>query len=159
MPDSKDSKTYVRSDNTAVLTCPHCRLQKVILADSFNKCKLKVKCACQNVFLVNLEFRKRIRKRTNLPGTYINHSQNNSSGSLFIQDISVTGLAFTHVDVEKFKAGDELTLEFVLDDEHKTEISKEVIVMNVYQSSVGCKFERSEDTFGSPLGYYIMSNL
>ena len=28
-------KTYVRPDNTAVLTCVHCGRQKVILAESF----------------------------------------------------------------------------------------------------------------------------
>jgi hypothetical protein len=159
MPNPKVPKTYVRPDNTAVLTCSHCGIQKVILADSFkgHRHKLKVKCVCQNVFLVNLEFRSRVRKKTHLRGTYINHSQDDSSGILFVENISVTGLAFTRADVEKFQVGDELTVQFTLDDEHNTEVRKEVIVRDVRQNSIGCEFEKSEDTFGSPLGYYIIS--
>jgi hypothetical protein len=159
MPDSNVGKTYVRPDNTAVLTCVHCGRQKVILADSFKgyKHKLKVKCSCQNVFTVILEFRNRVRKRTNLRGTYINRSQEDSTGSLIVVDVSVTGLAFSSLDVKKFKVGDTLQLEFTLDDEYQTAIKKDVIVKDVRQRTVGCQFEISEDTFGSPLGYYIVS--
>ena len=157
MAGSKVEKIYVRPDNTAVLTCPHCRFQNVVLADSFHKYRLNVKCVCQNVFTVILEFRKRVRRKTNLSGIFINHSQEDKSGSLSIQDISVTGLSFTCKEVEKFKVGDELTIEFILDDEYKTKICKKVIVNNVREDSVGCEYERSEDTFGSSLGYYVMS--
>lgn len=150
-------KTYVRPDNTAVLTCPHCGLQKVIKADSFKgyKHKLKVKCSCNGVFTVNLEFRNRVRKKTYLRGTYINHSQNDSSGVLHVLDVSVTGLSFTCLDVTTFKVEDELSIEFTLDDEHLTEIKKEVIVRSVRQRSVGCKYVKEEDVFGSPLGHYV----
>ena len=160
MPESKVPKTYVRPDNTAVLSCPHCGCQKVILTDSFKgyKHKLKVKCVCQKVFINILEFRSRVRKKTHLRGTYINHSQEDSKGYLIIEDISVTGLAFFSIDIKKFKAGDELSIEFALDDEHNTQIRKDVIVRDVRQRSVGCEFERSEDIFGSPLGYYVISN-
>ena len=161
MPASDGAKkTYVKPDNTAELTCVHCGRQKVILADSFKgyKHKLKVKCSCNNVFTVNLEFRSRVRKKTYLRGTYINHSQNDSNGVLVIQDISVTGLSFTCLDVNKFKVGDELRLEFTLDDEHRTEIKKDVVVLDVRRRSVGCKYESAEDSFGSPLGYYITQN-
>lgn len=157
MPESKVPKTYVRPDNTAVLTCPHCKYQKVILANKFkgHNHKLKVKCLCQNVFMVVIEFRKRVRKKTFLRGTYINHSQKDSGGYLVIENISVTGVAISNVDVNKFKVGDELSLEFALDDEYGTEIKKEAIVRSVRQSNIGCDFEKPEDDFGSKLGYYI----
>ena len=161
MPEPEVPKTYVRPDNTAVLTCKHCGCKKVILTDSFKgyKHKLKVKCVCQNVFIAILEFRSRVRKKTHLRGTYVNHSQDDSKGSLIIENISVTGLAFFSVDIKKFKEGDELSIEFALDDEHHTQIKKDVIVRDVRQRSVGCVYERSEDAFGSPLGYYVMSNV
>ena len=157
MPESKVPKTYVRPDNTAVLTCPHCKYQKVILANKFkgHNHKLKVKCRCQNVFMVFIEFRKRVRKKTFLRGTYINHSQKDSSGYLVIENISVTGVAISSVDVNKFKVGDELSLEFALDDEYGTEIKKEAIVRSVRQSIIGKKKKKPEDDFGSKLGYYI----
>jgi len=160
MPESKVPKTYVRPDNTAVLTCPHCKYQKVILANKFkgHNHKLKVKCRCQNVFTVFIEFRKRVRKKTFLRGTYINHSQNDSSGFLIIRDISVTGLSFTSLDLKNFKVGDELRVEFALDDEHRTIFRKDLIIKDVRKNSVGCEYDSSEDVvFQSPLGYYIMS--
>jgi len=43
MPDIEFTKIYVSPDNSAVLTCPHCGLQKVILADSFRGYKHKLK--------------------------------------------------------------------------------------------------------------------
>ena len=160
MPESKVSKTYVRSDNSAVLICPHCGRQKAIQMASFRsrKHKLKVKCGCNKIFTVNLEFRKRVRKKIHLRGTYINHLQKDSSGDLFIQNISVGGLEFTSSNVQKFKVGDELTIKFNLDDEQQSEISKDVIVREIRQRSVGCEFEASgESAFDESLGYYVMS--
>ena len=160
MQESKVSKTYVRPDNSAVLNCPHCCRQKPIPVDSFrgHKHKLKVKCVCNETFMVNLEFRKRVRKKIYLRGTYINYSQKDSSGDLFIENISVGGLEFTSFNVQNFKVDDELTLEFNLDDELQSKISKDVIVREVRQRSIGCEFDTpSELAFVGPLGYYIMS--
>ena len=108
--------------------------------------------------MVSLEFRKRVRKKTYLRGTYTNHSKNNSSGSLVIRDISVGGLQFTSLDAQDFRVGDEMTVEFALDDEHRTEINKEVTIRDVRKNSVGCEFERSDEfAFDGPLGFYVMS--
>ena len=161
MPDSKVAKTYVRPDNTAVLTCTHCGIQKVVIADLFmgRKHKIKIKCSCQKVFIVNLEFRDRVRKKVHLRGTYINHSQKECSGHLIIQNISVTGLAFNTLDGRDFNVGDELIVELTLDDEYETEMRKEVIVMSVGPNSTRCEFVKSEDSFGSPLGHYVMANI
>lgn len=157
---NKKNKTYVRPDNTAVITCPHCGRQKEIPVESYKgkKIQLKIKCGCKNTFSINLEFRKRIRKRANLRGTYVNHSQRGSRGNLVVKNISVSGLEFSTVDAQRFEVDDELTVEFTLDDEQRSLISKEVIVRDVRKNSVGCEFERSgEYAFDGPLGFYIMS--
>ena len=156
---SDPKKTYVRPDNTVVLTCTNCGFQKEVQAESFRDIKhtVKVKCRCQKTFVVFLEFRKRFRKKTKLRGTYINHSQKDISGFLIIQDISVTGLSFSSLDLKNFKVSDELRVEFTLDDEHQTKISKDVIVRGVHEKLVGCEYDNLEEDFGSPLGYYIMS--
>jgi hypothetical protein len=73
-------------------------------------------------------------------------------------NISVNGLEFTSLDIQDFKVGDELTVEFNLDDEHQFEISKDVIVREVRQRSVGCEFETLDElAFVGPLGHYVMS--
>ena len=162
-PDSQASIVYVRSDNTAVLTCPQCGRQKVILTDSFKghnyKSELKIKCNCQNIFRVNLEFRRAIRKVTRLEGTYINYSQKDSSGHITIHDISVIGLGFSSLDNKNFKVGDELSLKFILDDEHKTEIKIEVIVRSIRKNTIGCEFIGSRETISGSLRYYVMHKL
>ena len=160
MPEIKRVKSYVRPDNTAVITCPHCSAQKAIQVESFKgrKSTIKVKCACKNIFYADIEFRKKKRKRTNLRGTYINHSQKNRRGNLIIQNISLSGLAFSSIDIKDFDVGDELTIDFNLDDEHNTSISKGAIVIDVRTYTIACQFERGgEFAYDGPLGFYIMS--
>lgn len=159
MPESLIPKTYVRTDNIAVLICPQCGRQKEVLADIFKgkNHKLKVKCLCQNVFEVTLEFRDRPRKKTLLSGTYINHSKDDSSGKIVVENISLTGLAFRSFVVTNFNVGDELSVEFALDDEHQTQIKKKVIVRNVNKRFIGCEYESSEDISSNLLGHYLNS--
>ena len=160
MSETKTVKAYVRPDNTAAISCPHCGRQKSVQVDSFRgiKSRVKIKCGCKNFFTVNLEFRKRIRKRTNLRGTFINHSQKSTRGNIKIKNISVTGLEFSSMDDYGFAVDDELTIDFHLDDEQRSQVTKDVIVMNVRENSIGCEFERSGDlAFDGPLGRYVMS--
>ncbi len=161
MRESKVFKTSVRSDNTAVINCPHCCRQETVPVGSRKGSKscLKIKCGCKNIFTVSLDFRKRARKRTNLRGTYIKLSQKKNRSNIVVKNISVTGLEFSNLDVlHTFKIDDELTVEFNLDDEHRSLITKDVIVRDVRKKSIGCEFERfGELAFDGPLGHYIMS--
>ena len=154
------AKAYVRPDNTTVITCPHCKAQKEINVEPFtgSKSRIKIKCKCKNVFITQVEYRKRHRKKTNLPGTYVNHSRRNSSGLLHVTNVSVSGLEFATLDMDQFTDGDEVTVKFNLDDEHRTEIIKDVTVVDVREKSVGCEFARGgEFAFDGPLGFYIMN--
>ena len=155
------TKSYVRGDDTAVLTCPYCNQQKVIIAKEYMgfKHKLKVKCYCKQRFIAHLEFRKHVRKQAILKGTYSNHKHKCSSGALIIKDISLGGLSFTSVDIDNFKVGDEFRVVFNLNDEHQTVIRKDVIVRNIRQRIAGCEFDKPEDVYGGPLGYYIIHKL
>ena len=159
MLEPEFSKTYVMPDNTAVLICPYCGQWKSIIADRFrgSKHKLTVKCYCTETFKVFLEFRKKIRKNTLLKGSHFYQSRKGSKSDIVILDISVIGLAFSSLDVPTCKIDDELTVEFALDSENKTEIRRDVIVRNIRQRRVGCEFELSGGAFDGSLGYYVMS--
>jgi len=110
------------------------------------------------MFTVDLEFRKRIRKPTSLRGTYKNNSQKGRQGNIRVINVSVSGLEFSTLDIANFKEGDELSLNFTLDDEHRSEVRKDATVRNVRTKSVGCEFVGSGNlAFDGPLGYYIMS--
>jgi hypothetical protein len=70
----------------------------------------------------------------------------------------LSGLAFSSIDIKDFNVGDELTIDFNLDDEHNTSISKGAIVIDVRTYSIACQFERGgEFAYDGPLGFYIMS--
>ena len=159
MPELEFSKTFVRPDNTAVLICPYCTQWKMISADPFRgeKHELKVKCFCKHTFKGFLEFRKKVRTKRFLRGTYTNHSQKSSRNNIVILDISMSGMAFSSQDEPTFKIGDDLSIEFTLDDEQKTNIRIDVVVRNVRQKRAGCEFKFSDGGFYGPLGFYLMS--
>jgi hypothetical protein len=79
MSGMKTHKVFVRSDDNAVITCCNCCRQKILPVSSYKgrKSRVKIKCGCNTVFTVDLEFRKKFRKKTNLPGKFTNHSQKN----------------------------------------------------------------------------------
>lgn len=159
MRDSEYTLTYVRADNTAVLICPYCGKWKTIAADPFRgaKHKLNVKCSCKKIFKVFLEFRRKVRKKTHLRGTYVNLSQKGSRSAIVILDISVIGLSFSSLDVSSFKLEDKLSINFILDDTPRSEIIRDAVVRNVRQKSVGCEFIAQGGSPEGPLGFYIMA--
>ncbi len=80
MSDANSRKIYVSCDDTAVISCPHCDHQKTVPVGSYKgKTRVKIKCGCKNVLDVNLEFRRNVRKKTNLSGKFTNHSQKKHS--------------------------------------------------------------------------------
>jgi len=153
------TKSYVRPDKTVVVTCPHCNRQKEVNVGSFkqHKFQFKIKCVCQNVFTAQVEFRQRVRKNAYLQGTYTNLTRKNISGKMTVKNLSVSGLELTTLDsMENFKIDEELKVEFNLDDDHRTEISREVVVRQVRKNSVGCEFtEHGNIALDGPLGNYL----
>ena len=159
MSDANSRKIYVSPDDTAVISCPHCVRQKTVPVASYKgKARVKIKCGCKNVFAVNLEFRRNVRKKTNLLGKFTNHSQKNIRGDIAVKNLSMGGLNFVSMDIDKFMNGDEITVSFKLDNADRAAIKKDAIVRFIHKNSAGCEFEKSGDYApGGPLGFYIMS--
>jgi hypothetical protein len=158
MAETNINKSYVRPDNTVVITCPHCNRQRVVNVESFkqHKFRFSVKCACQKIFTAQIEFRQRVRKTTRLRGKYTNLTQKNISGEITIRNLSVSGIELHTYDIQNFTVGDEILVEFNLDDEHQTEISREAIVRQIGKDSVGCEFsEHGSIALDGPLGTYL----
>ena len=160
MSDANSRKIHVRNNDTAVISCPLCSRPKTIPVGSYRrrKTRVKIKCGCKNIFTVNLEFRKNVRKKTNLSGGFTNHSQNNIRGDIVVRDLSMSGFKFVSMDIDKFMNGDETTVSFKLDNADRATIKKNVIVRFITENSVGCEFGESSDYApGGPLGFYVMS--
>jgi len=143
------TKIYVGPDKKALIVCPYCAEGKEISVDRFrdSKHKLNVKCICKRTFRVFLEFRKKVRKERFLRGTYINHSQMGIKSEIVILNISATGLAFSNLDIFTFEEGNDISVEFTLDDEQKTVIKKNAVVRNIRQKRVGCEFDIYDEAF------------
>ena len=92
MTEDRDAiqKIYVNQDGVAVLKCPVCEASKVSKVLNFKGEKhiVKVRCNCQNVFTVNLEFRKNYRKQTKLTGDYYGVNKEGMRGKLLILNLS-----------------------------------------------------------------------
>ena len=160
MSDTNIVKIYVGLDDTALISCPHCSRKKMMPVSSCKgkKSRIKIKCGCNNVFICELDFRKKFRKKINLPGKFTNHSRKNTRGDIIVKNLSMNGLGFTTVDINKLQKGEGITVSFKLDNANRTIIKKELIVRDIQKNTVGCEFEKScQYTLDADLGFYLMA--
>jgi len=154
-----DVKVYVREDNTATLICPSCQAVKHFEAERYRHQRhtFTVRCRCQNVFSVQLDFRRSYRKPTSLDGTYeIISERGAGSGIAHINNISRGGLEFTVSGIHNIEKDQLLQIEFQLNDKKKTVLNKQAVVRRVLQNSIGCEFKCNAD-LDKALGFFLQS--
>ncbi len=152
-------KVHVRDNNTATLICPACGAVKHLSAEKLLHARhtVSVRCRCQHVLSVLFDFRRHFRKQTSLPGTYsITNPAGGGGGIVHISNISRGGLGFTVSGVHRIEPGQELMLEFQLNDRKKTQLKKQAIVRSVQQNTVGCQFKDKTD-MERDLGFFLQS--
>ena len=152
-------KVHVRDNNTATLICPVCGAIKHLSTENLlhGRHTVSVRCRCQHVFSVLFNFRRHFRKQTSLPGTYsITNPAGGGGGIVHINNISRGGLGFTVSGMHRIELGQELMLEFQLNDRKKTQLKKQAIVRSVQQNTVGCQFKDKTD-MERDLGFYLQS--
>ena len=150
-------KTFVRYDDTVTIVCPACNLPKNVAVGSYrNKSHyLKVRCPCENVFRVHLDFRQFYRKPTDLPGMYKTLKPlGHGGGVVHIKNISQGGLGFTISGVNTIEVGHRLQIIFQLDDKKKTPLKKEVVVQTISENFIGCRFT-SGQAYEKEIGFYL----
>lgn len=157
-------KVFIYKDNKAIIICPKCEKSKTIDVSqelgSKYLVQLQHKCSCGYLYIVLLERRKRHRKITNLQGSYrcLVSEKSEAKGSMTIQDITRAGLSFK-LDgsaVQKLNMGDNLWLEFHLDDQSKSLIKKKGVISNIRGPYIGVEFS-SVDLYDKALGRYMFS--
>ena len=160
-------KAFVTPDNKVALHCPHCNLVKQVSVAKFkgDKHTLKVRCSCNNLLNVELDFRQKYRKKTNLNGdytvlTYGNQRKKMIDKPLFhkclVVNISLTGLGLI-VAGHGLKIGDGLRVRFTLDDKKKSEIDRIVLIRVIEHNYIGCEFnDDAYYQYDKTLGFYLM---
>ncbi|GAB4342645.1 MAG: hypothetical protein Kow0089_17850 [Desulfobulbaceae bacterium] len=150
-------KAFVRQDDTVTIVCPACKTPKNISVKSFkNKTHyLKVRCTCEEVFRVHLDFRQFYRKPTNLEGHYKTLKPAGQGGGIIhIRNISQGGIGFTVSGINTIEKGHRLLVTFELDDKRRTKLQKEVVVQSVTDNFIGCRFASSQ-AYEKELGFYL----
>jgi len=153
----KTEKCYVNAKYMTTIVCPTCNERKRIsVADYRNKQhRIKVRCQCNEIFSIQLDFRSHYRKKINLAGKFIKlDSLSGREYYVIITNLSSTGLAFLISGTHNLKKGDKLSIEFQLNDKKKSEIVKKVEVFNVKNNLIGCHFIDNESV-DKALGFYL----
>jgi len=154
-----NTKAHVRENNTATLICPACGAIKHIAAEKFRfgRHTINVRCRCQQLFTVLLDFRRHYRKQTSLPGTYEIISEGGIGGGIIhINNISRSGVGFTVSGLHHIEKDQELLVEFQLNDKRKTTLKKRVQVKSVRQNVIGCQFKDNAE-MERALGFFLQN--
>ncbi|MCB2181889.1 MAG: PilZ domain-containing protein [Desulfobulbaceae bacterium] len=151
---------YVLEDK-AYITCTECGKSKQIPVGKFKGARqtIKIRCSCKNEFLINLNFRKEIRKKVDIEGKYRKASLHHSNmEECCVVDLSFRGVRLKIQDTQHLKVDDELILHFILDDTRKTEVERKIRICNITgEGYVGAQFLDPEmDNFDKHIGFYLM---
>lgn len=154
---SPPHKSYVKSDDEAMIVCPVCDTAKLISAAQFRHRQhlVKVKCKCGHVFNVHLEFRRNIRKSTELEGVYDLNPPAEGSGKIKVVNLSLSGACFEVRGIHGLQTGQQGSLVFTLDNPKKTVLFKKVIIKTVKGNRIGCEFV-VDRAFEKDLGFYLL---
>jgi hypothetical protein len=153
---------YISDNETAVFRCPSCQRTKTMDMSAYRESgrvlKFKLKCPCGHVATTIVEKRRRYRKETSFPGTYIHYvdGQPKGKGACTVKDVSNNGMKLLISAKETFTVGDMLKVSFHLDDAPRSRIQKKVVVRNVSLPYIGTEFAPTE-TIDKALGFYLRS--
>jgi len=155
-------KVYVNPDDqTAVLKCPHCGTVRSRYVEKFKgpRRHVKIRCLCQTVFRIVLEFRKTFRKGSELQGYHAKLPGVGEWGEMLVTNLSISGIGFVSLTKHDFSEGDEVKVKFTLDDRKGSKIEKKALVRWVQERDIGCEFMASvgyDDTYDTALNFYLI---
>jgi hypothetical protein len=156
-------KVFISSDHTITFKCPKCNQPRTVDVSNYQNLekveRVKVKCACKNIYYALIEKRKQFRKRTNFPGTFthIVSDTPKDKGTMIVTDVSRTGLKIKLNSKREFIIGDKIIVEFHLDDKSRSLIKKECIIKKDFGLEFGIEFisVHPSDPSDRAIGFYM----
>jgi hypothetical protein len=151
-------KVLVKEGDVANITCPICLKTKQLSVARYKeirKRELRIKCSCDNLFCLCLEYRKHPRKSVRLLGHSTNLSKHRERQDIIIKNISLGGIGFSTFNEHRTQKDDQMHVSFELDDCNNSQINSEAIVRSMSKDHVGCEFNTTEK-FKTPLGFYLL---
>ena len=156
-------KVFVSSENTITFKCPKCNQPRTVDVSNYRNLekaeRVKVKCACENIYYALIEKRKQFRRTTNFPGTYTHIVSDipKNKGTMVVTDVSRTGLRIKLNSKTEFFLGDKIIVEFHLDDKNRSPIKKECIIKKDFGLEFGIEFisVHPSDPSDRAIGFYM----
>jgi PilZ domain len=157
MTNDTVKKLYVDDHGMVTCHCPKCGESERQSAERFKDIKgpVKIICICGNVYEVMIEFRRFYRKDTKLEGIYQRTSFEGHWGKVIVRNVSSEGCKFELTRKENLAKGEEIKIEFTLDNPRQSLIRKKAIVSVVEGSQVGCKFIEPPGYIDTELAFYL----
>ena len=155
-------KVFITSRQMATFICPKCQKSKTVNVSKYASLdkivKVKVTCPCGYGYTSILEKRKKYRKQTNIPGSFVQLTDGRQTGGslMTVTDLSTSGLKLQINAQHNCIVGDVIIVEFHLDDANRTLIKKKVIVRNIVGKNIGTEFAPTE-ALDKALGFYLFS--
>jgi hypothetical protein len=143
------SKVMVKEGDVAIITCPSCREIKKISVLHYKETgqrELKIRCSCDTLFCICLEYRAHHRKPTRLLGKTINLSNHRENQDVIIKNVSRGGIGFCPFKKHRTRQDDLLQL---------SSIDTDVTVRSSTIGYIGCEFNSTEK-FKTSLGFYLI---
>lgn len=155
--ETEVKKIYADVNGIVTFVCQTCGHIEKDQASKYKDRKgpVHIQCKCGTAYYAEVEFRKFYRKKTNLQGVYASVKLANGWQKIIIKNLSLEGCQFQAVNLFDLIPGDEIKIEFRLDDVKKSLIRKKAVIRSVNNFSVGCKFKELPGTFDPDLGFYL----
>lgn len=150
-------KVFTDNRGMVVFNCPYCGKSQKNQAEPYREIEgpLRIECDCGKTYDVKIEFRGAFRKETHLEGLFSNVSLPGTWMKMTVRNLSFDGCSFETLGSHPLRPGDEIRIEFTLDNVKKTKIKKAAVVRSVKGLTVGCQFKQSTEAFDPDLGFYL----
>ena len=156
------TKLFVGKNWTTKIICPNCKCYRFVNVSEYKKVekdvKVRIKCKCGYAQVALLERRHRHRKATSLKGNYIPKlfDKKIHREKIEVKNLSASGIRFKFIDnhKNKFKPGDELLIEFSLNEMPGSLIRKEVIIKGFNKPFISAEF-KNKNSFKKDLCFKI----
>ena len=152
----------LKTDGSALVTCPGCRRQFKIKAPDSEKIgkgyKASGKCPCGESFIISFDRRRHPRFGMDVSGAY-HHDKHKYRGLITVKNISLSGIGIELHTARTMLEGDRVTLRFNLNDAHQSFIdTKAVIRRKQRKTYFGLEFT-TEPSPKDPLYTYLAQGL
>ena len=170
--DTGRQEVFVGSDNTATVTCPHCRARYKLNAGKMEPRgrTFKLKCKCGDGYSVFFEFRENPRRPLDVKGFYRKVKEVHVRGTIRtvpaseggldkmqVKNISRTGIGFVVPTGHGLKVGDKIEMMFTLDDVDGSRMERTAVVRRLAGDDyIGCEF-MDVGHFDDTTGFYVIT--